>query len=72
MNMLLHWMCNFRVTEEGIQHLSVLSGLQELSFGYTSLPAADEIAATIAAQFSQLTGLWKRPLDSGCASATLT
>ncbi|WIA18017.1 hypothetical protein OEZ85_009503 [Tetradesmus obliquus] len=46
-----------RVTEEGVQQLSVLSGLQELSYGYTSMPEANDVAAAIAGQFKQLTAL---------------
>ncbi|WIA38309.1 hypothetical protein OEZ86_001648 [Tetradesmus obliquus] len=46
-----------RVTEEGVQQLSVLSGLRDLSYGYTSMPEANDVAAAIAGQFKQLTAL---------------
>lgn len=39
-----------------MQQLAPLSNLCELSFGYTSLPEADEVAAAIASQFKHLTG----------------
>jgi hypothetical protein len=45
-----------RVTEEGIQGLASLSQLRSLSFGYTSMPEADQVAADIATQFKELTG----------------
>lgn len=36
--------------------LSGLSGLRELSFGYTSMPEADDVAAAMENQFKGLTG----------------
>lgn len=45
-----------RVTDEGIEGLSSLSRLRSLSYGYTSMPEADAVAAAIARQFRALTG----------------
>jgi hypothetical protein len=56
-----------RVTDEGIRSLS-LSGLCSLSYGYTSMPEADDMAAAIAQQFTALTGALSggRLLCTGC------
>lgn len=45
-----------RVTEEGVQTLSALSNLCSFSYGYTSMPEADEVATFIGQQFAALTG----------------
>jgi len=45
-----------RVTDEGILGLSSLSGLCSFSYGYTSMPEADDVAAAIGRQFKSLTG----------------
>jgi hypothetical protein len=45
-----------RVTDEGIQGLSSLSQLRSLSYGYTSMPEANDVVAAIAHQFTALTG----------------
>jgi hypothetical protein len=45
-----------RMTEEGVQQLSTLSCLRDFSYGYTSMPEADDVAAAIGSQFKQLTG----------------
>lgn len=47
----------YRVTDEGIQGLSVLTQLRSLSYGYTSMPEADDVVAAIARQFTNLTGV---------------
>lgn len=56
----LCWSCHnvyhsHRVTAEGIACLSSLN-LHSLSWGYTSMPEADEVAALIGQQFTALTG----------------
>lgn len=45
------------MTDEGILGLSSLSGLRSLSYGYTSMPEADDVAAAIGKQFKHLTGV---------------
>jgi hypothetical protein len=50
------------VTDEGIEGLSSLSQLRSLSYGYTSMPEADAVAAAIARQFTALTGAVFRDL----------
>ncbi len=55
--LLLSCNCGCRVTEEGIQSLSRLSKLCSLSYGYTSMPEADDVVAAIARQFTGLTGV---------------
>jgi hypothetical protein len=53
-----------------VQQLSALSGLIEFSYGFTSMPEADDVAAAIAGQFKQLTGE-RQGQRKGCVHCTV-